>query len=303
MKKTNTYADSVLVGIIQTTLSAEAWKNGCKSAPRVSYSEDVKSWKEICRAMRAFRDEGLKPQIVVIPELSLPRSRIPAFEQICAELNVIAITGVDYHCDFSDRTVRNEGLVVVPRGFLKGVPSKSCVRYVFGKENPAPKEKEGIESYVPQWSWVGDHKVYLFDLHDLGRVGVSICYDFMDIERALMYRGEVHHHIVLAYNRDLNMFNSLASSLSRVGYSNVVICNCGYWGGSLAVSPYKQAEDRTLYSQIGKNLFASQVFRLPVSSLEDIISKVSAGLKLTEAQKELFKQPPPGLKRRFNSTP
>ena len=127
-------------------------------------------------------------------------------------------------------------------------------------------------------------------MEEYGRIGVSICYDFMDLERALMYRGKVHHLFVLAYNRDLGMFRSLADSLSRTVYCNVVVCNTGIYGGSVAVAPYYKSFKRTLYSHDGKGLFTTQVVNLPVRDLEQARCRQSQ-----VREKKIFKDPPPGV--------
>jgi hypothetical protein len=101
-----------------------------------------------------------------------------------------------------------------------------------------------------------------------GQGADPICYDFLDLERLAMYRGRVHHFFVLAYNRDFESFYHSAEAFSRMACCNVVVCNTGYYGGSLAVSPYKEPFRRTIYRSQGAQLFSSQIIELPVDSLD-----------------------------------
>jgi hypothetical protein len=260
----------------------------------MSAAQDAHVWQEICKAMRAFKDGEPKPKIVLFPELSLPRTRLFDFDKLVCGLNVIAIVGVDYKLDRKTNQARNEGLVFIPRGFWQERPSRHCTRVRFGKTHAAPKEMAELKKLSPPWSFAGDNNVYVFEGEQYGRIGVSICYDFMDLERAVMYRGRIHHLFVLAYNRDLGMFRSLADSLSRTVYCNVVVCNTGFYGGSVAVSPYYEAHRRTLYSHGGSGLFTAQVIQLPIKGIAEALDGRTGSSKVKATIQE-FKDPPPGF--------
>ncbi len=289
------YDEELSVGIIQTTVNADlAWPR-TGSRPSMSSAQDSHAWQEICKAMRAFQDGGSAPKMVILPELSLPRTRLSDFEKLVCSLNVIAFVGVDYRMDSIAKEVRNEGVVFIPTGFWNERPSRSCTRITFGKSHASPGEVSALKNLQPAWSHIGDDKVYVFDADKYGCIGVSICYDFMDLERAVMYRGRVHHLFVLAYNRDLGMFRSLADSLSRTIFCNVIVCNTGFYGGSIAVSPYHAAYKRTLYSHDGNGLFTTQVIKLPVRGLVEAANGKGRKVLINAREEKIFKDPPPGV--------
>lgn len=298
MSKPSNQEEKLAIGIVQTTVDAkQAWEVGSRQ-PKMAAVQDEYVWMELRKAMRAFKDGGLKPKFVVFPELSLPRTRLADFERLVADLNVIVFIGADYLLNRQTKIAENQGVVFIPRGFFRGHPSRYCSRLVFGKTYGAPGEKDKLNALIPPWSFHGDQKVYVFDGAEYGRIGVSICYDFMDIERALMYRGKIQHLFVLAYNQDLGMFRSLADSLSRTVFCNVVICNTGHFGGSLAVSPYYTAYNRTLYSHDGKGLFTTQVVELPLRKLVQAQQGKLNARKLNAKEEPEFKRPPPGFQDR-----
>ncbi|UCP00192.1 hypothetical protein LF844_10395 [Metapseudomonas lalkuanensis] len=280
--------ESLSIGIIQTTLDYEAaWSK----SPRISASQDNHAWHEIRRAVRALSNHEEQPKIILLPELALPRTRLVDFERMMWSLNAIGIVGVDYRLDYSKHEIRNEGLIVVPRNLGKSRSSRFGSRVWFGKHVPAPAEESSFPRYSPPWSFVGDPNVYIFDAGPYGRIGVSICYDFMDIERALIYRGKIHHLIVIAYNKDVKLFESLAVSLSRTVFCNVIVCNTGHFGGSLLVSPFHDAHKRIGYSVQGGETFTSQCVKLCVKELDEAIHEKSAA--------KIYKHLPPGYSSDF----
>jgi predicted amidohydrolase len=302
MSAKSKFDEELAVGIIQTTVNSElAWPK-IATRPRMSSAQDAHAWQEICRAMRALKDDHVTPKIVILPELSLPRTRLADFEKLVCSLNVIAFVGVDYRLNYTTKQARNEGLVFIPSGFWKGRSSRTCTRIIFGKSHAAPGEKSALNKLSPSWSYIGDNQVYVFDAEKYGRIGVSICYDFMDLERAVMYRGRVHHLFVLAYNRDLGMFRSLADSLSRTVFCNVIVCNTGFFGGSIAVLPYHAAYKRTLYSHDGNGLFTTQVVKLPVRGVEQALRGKGEKITTKKRDEKVFKDPPPGLIEPANLT-
>lgn len=86
-----------------------------------------------------------------------------------------------------------------------------------------------------------------------------------------------HHHLLIA-----------VLPLSRTVYCNVIICNTGYYGGSLLVSPFYEAHKRIGYSIDGSSLFSAQSVTLPIQGLDDAIHGRSDPKK--------YKHLPPGFK-------
>ena len=65
----------------------------------------------------------------------------------------------------------------------------------------------------------------------------------------------------------MKSFYFLADAISRIVFCNVVICNTGFYGGSIAFAPYKDEYKRYVYKHEGGNLYTNQIVLLPVASL------------------------------------
>jgi predicted amidohydrolase len=265
------------IGVVQTSLNAEAawfddgvsnWQNSV----RMSQYEELRAKREIRHFLASLKARKPSPNIILFPELAVPIGFEKQLMRAAEKLEAIVIAGIDYRIETTaaEPTVSNEALVIVPRR-LNGEPisRQTQVRRV-GKTHPAPAEKAKLARISDaSVSFRSEPTVWLFQSDQLGSFGVVICYDFMDLDRIVMYRNKVQTLFILAYNRDTTSFDHMAEALSRTLFCNVVVCNCGQFGGSLAVSPFREPFRRLIYRQSGQKLTHAQVVKLPLASLLD----------------------------------
>jgi hypothetical protein len=273
------------LGIIQTTVHADtAWSNGIQ----MSAVEERAVIAQIQHQLSAMAQEASPPQIILLPELSVPLGFLPNLKAIAAQMNAVIIAGMDFDtAPGSTTSAMNRAAVVIPNAW--GTPSRSSrstVRYV-GKTYSAWREERALQRHG--FSFHSIPEVWVFDAGYYGKFAIAVCYDFLDLERVAMYRSEIQHLFILAYNPDLPTFDHAAEALSRMIFCNVVVCNTGTHGGSLAVSPYKGVERRIIYRHTGSPLATGQVVSLPV---EDLILAQSNSWPVGRERE--FKSLPPG---------
>jgi predicted amidohydrolase len=280
------YLVEIRVGVLQTSLDyVTAWPRG-SVPPKMSASEEEIAARQIQRGMSEFRRYGSPPHIILLPELAVPRGFISELERLSEGLGSVVIAGVDYRTNARRRTVKNEGAIIVPRRWRSRKVTFGTTTKYFGKTYPAEIEKREIEK--AGYSYSGSPIVWLFDGREMGTFGVCICYDLMDLERLALYRARLQHLFVIAYNRDLTSFQHIAEAAARLLFCNVVICNTGHYGGSLAIAPYYDPARRIIFQQMGANLFTNQAFGLHVRSLAE------RQMGIVDAEKT-WKSLPPGF--------
>lgn len=280
------------IGLIQTTLdSSIAWN----SELRMNEFEAKRVWQEIKNGIVNLNivSPTIKPEIIILPEFALPLEYENDLVQISKTTGCIFIAGLDFIKSEQDeeKFIENKAVVIIPNSWSTGKRSVYASKVYFGKYFFSNLELKAFES---KFTKKPNENMYIFDAGLFGNIGVAICADFFDIERFEVYKGRIHHMIVIAYNQDVNSFYFLAEAISRLVFCNVVICNTGYFGGSIVFSPYEKTYKRYVYKHEGSKLFTSQILSLPVEELDEFQRNI--GLSLDDKNRK-FKSLPPNYKQ------
>lgn len=273
------------IGLIQTTLDNNlAWDPTYGTPITMHQHEADRVWDEIKSGFSTIKAESEDniPLITILPELTIPRYRETELANISKKIGSVIIAGLDFILDH-DRIAKNKAVIMIPNKYPKQSKSYGVEKVYFGKRFFSNAEK----SYFQAKDLRGQSYPYILilDADNYGKIGIAICADFFDIERFSIYKGKIHHLIIIAYNKDISSFFFLAEAISRLVYCNVVICNTGHHGGSVAFSPYKDSFKRNIFKIEGKDLFNVQIVSLPVENLDQA--------RKTNSHKE-FKSRPPG---------
>lgn len=287
--------ETLKIGYIQVNFdNMTAW--GPSNDITLSIKPEVEEyiWQEVLKGFHKMNNHHTKPDIIVIPELTIPNPYIRGLEKLATETNCVVFAGLDWQKNYINQQIRNNAIMIVPNHWNTNLKSFSCTATLLGKKYPANLEKSSIEEYnntnKTHFEFISDDNMYLIDAKEFGKIGFAICADFYDIERFMIYKGRVQHIIILALNQDTNSFFAISEAVARLVMCNVVICNTGFFGDSLAFSPYKTDFKRMIYRNQGANLFSTQVVELPVKSL---IDDQQQGSDIKNSKKiKNFKMPP-----------
>ena len=254
------------VALIQSTLDKDlAWNTSTVYRPRMDNVEAKRIWNETSRVIADYDALPIvqRPEIILMPEFAVADIHKTDLDTWARQLGCIIIAGHDF--EVVNGQVENRASVVIPHQWPHGKGKAIGKTFHFGKRFPAYSEKQYIKNCGYEYS--SAERFYILDTGEYGRIGLAICADFYDIERFALYKGRVQHIFIIAYNKDVKSFYFLAEAISRLVYCNVIICNTGFYGGSICFSLYKDDYRRYLYKHEGNKLFTSQIVSLPVESL------------------------------------
>lgn len=279
------------IGFIQTVFDPEiAWDKTSHEVTMMPIVQNI-VWEQIKEGFSDLNDSVDKPNIVVLPELTIPLARRDDLIELCKATNMAIIAGLDFQL-VPPNSVENKALIIVPNNWNEiGKRSTAASVYYFGKMYFSNDEIEFFTDPMIEKQPFKHPNAYVVDAGPYGKFGVAICSDFFDIERFVIYKKNIHHLLVISYNKDTSSYYFLAEAISRLVYCNVIICNTGFYGDSLVFAPYKKEYKRIIYRHQGQKLFNTQIVKLPVKSLD--AAQKGAELKIKE-DKRLFKSPPPG---------
>jgi hypothetical protein len=278
------YTDNLNIGFIQTNLDdSRAWLDPRTGRYRLPMSKSVERqmWLEIQKGFNDVVNYFIKPDIIILPEVTLPHGYDKKLFNLCKASKAVVIAGLDFIEE--NNGIKNIAYVLTPNNWPDDRKSKWLTKYIIGKTFFSNPEKELFNDVGKPG--LPDPNMYLFYAEKFGNIGVAICSDFFDLERFIIYRGRIQHMLVIAHNMDTESYQFIAEAIARLVYCNVIICNTGYYGDSLAFSPFHKPYKRYIYRHKGQELFSTQVVQLPVKALID------AQMKGGSAE---FKSAPPG---------
>lgn len=277
------------VDIIQTNMDhRQAWSGLARDGYDIIKSEMLKCWHEIVLYFKQIMnmDIEVRPQIVVLPEFAFDKGYYGQLKRLSDKTGCLVIAGRNF-VEVPGNKIMNKAAVLVPYKWPNGSGNASTPDFEFGKYYFADAEKKYIKGIG--YELQPYDKMYLLDTGKYGKLGLAICADFYDIERFAIYRGRIQHLFIIAYNKDVKSFYYLAEAISRIVFCNVVICNTGFYGGSIAFSPYHEDYKRYVYKHEGGNLYTNQIVLLPVAGLY-------AAQIDNDGDEPKFKNRPPGYR-------
>ena len=285
-------SDILKLGFIQINFDSNtAW--GPSNEITLSMKPEVEDfvWQEVLKGFHKMNNHHTKPDIIIIPELTIPLPYISRLKELAKDIDAVVFAGLEWFVDIINKEVENKAIMLVPNNWNTNLNSYLSNATLLGKKNPSNGEKKTIFGFDDStYKFKSDDNMYLIDTGEFGKIGFAICADFYDIERFVVYKGRVQHIIILALNKDTNSFFAISEAVARLVMCNVVICNTGEFGDSLAFSPYKDSFHRMIYRNQGANLFSTQVVELPVKELIEDQEKGSDIKTIDESVN--FKMPP-----------
>jgi hypothetical protein len=119
----------------------------------------------------------------------------------------------------------------------------------------------------------------------------AICYDSTDLDLASDLKGKTDLFIIVAHNRDVRTFDTMASALHYHMYQHIAVVNKGEFGGTTIQAPFKEHYDKVISHVHGNDQISINIADLDLAAFRrrslkyKEVKKKPANLKMTEAYK------------------
>ncbi len=291
------------IGLIQPVINPDSsWGTKQPYTINIDSITAERVWQEIKTGVSLLLKESNKPDVILIPELHLPPNKVNLLKSIATKNNTLIIAGIDFQTNSIDaKKIRNQGVAFIPYGWGTGLKANRSKTHYFGKTYFTYMERSMFHHM--KWKEDPEQNMYIFNSKKYGDFGIIICSDIFDIERMLLYQTRIHHLFIISLNKDLTTYFHLGETLARLLYCNVVVCNTGYFGGSLVISPYDDQNSRLIYKYQGQKMFNTHLVQIPVLAI-DKAQNFDFSREDKEKNGIKFKASPPGYfdKRKKLST-
>lgn len=154
-----------------------------------------------------------------------------------------------------------------------------------GKGNPTENERKlGVVGMRPC------QHIIQVDYGDEGPYFLSgaICYDSTDLALASDLKEKTDLLIIVAHNRDVRTFDTMASALHYHMYQHVAVVNKGEFGGTTVQAPFKEQYDRIISHVHGNDQISINIADLDLAAFKrksrkhKEVKKKPANFKTTE---------------------
>ncbi len=257
------------------------------------------------------------PQLVVLPELSIPQQEVGSLRDLVRAEGKGAVAGLYWRAlkpafrpsrpsTPTQAWLVNEAEVVVPVGRDNGPPT---VRWFRVRKPVSAHTEDGLARALSKvsgtrWRMLRGNQWFRFVHPNWGDFTVAICADLIESAPWRAFRGELLHLLMVAFNKDVDLFDSLTWVRAYENYVNVVSVNHGRFGGSFLWTP-RRTHERELARLRGGHLVLTADVQLPVKELLGA-QKAGTAQAIEESAKKWrneasvetkFKTPPPGFRR------
>ena len=285
--------------------------------PPVTANAMIRQVRDVFSAPSSVGD-NVRPDLVVLPELAIPQSEIRNLHRLVLRTATAVVAGLYWRelkppfaspRGFTRSRVYfvNEAELVVPVG--RGRGPRAVRSYRVRKPLPAHIEN-GLAHALSNnasgttWQMLPGRQWYRFVHPEWGDFTVAICADLIDAAPWRALRGDLLHLLMVAFNRDVDLFDSLTWVRAYENYVNVASVNHGKYGGSFLWTP-KGRPVRELARLRGGELLLTADVRLPIkgllsaqnSGVKKAIKDSSRRWRQKKTVPSEFKSPPPGFRR------
>ena len=258
-----------------------------------------------------------KPDIIILPEVVLPRSERKQIQELVSSMQVAVLCGEIFselptvfpsksRQQRRERWLVNEADLFFPVQADEDSGPPLVRRFSIRKPLLSHMERalaDTLSERLPgkaQWRMLSGRRWYRFVHENWGDFTVAICSDIIDPSPWWSLRAQVLHIFMSAHNPDVELFDSLTRIRSYENFCNVVSSNHGVYGGSVAWTP-KSGHERELARLHGGKLFLLADVQLPVAPLfkqqqvgmAEALRKEKKSWLNQSAGKSSFKSPPP----------
>ena len=202
---------------------------------------------------------GALLDFLLLPEVFVPRSFLPALQDFSDRMQCIVIAGVDY----PDTEDANECMILQP--------CRESVTYRKVTRSQYDAKTDGKDGRFPM---LRGTKLFRFVSQEGRGFGVLICYDFSHFD--LMWKLNLERRttpldaiFIVAHNPFGDLYRSCCIADSHRFYQYIVMCNVSTFGGSGIFAPIRTEGARQVLLDAGKGVETIAMGQLRLAKLQE----------------------------------